>query len=292
MGIQSRKYIGWKAEGLSLKSIRKLDIKRIDVDGYALAIKMGRSGGGGKSVGKIVNAMATHLKKIAHSGGFVISVIFDGSMRPDCKTATFSRKKQSKMNDINRRYVRLRALELNASVGENLRNGGATGVDNADKEALQKYNDAFKSFENDFQSRVILPPNFPDLLSERLMVIGACNENENGGYVVEDVKKALFQADSLIARRFLENESDIIYGEDSDYWALIGHSCVMMWDVIKMKSEQEQTNQKKNKQQDEEGEGLTDATRFSVVLTGACNNKMREIKNSMNTILDKKNKMA
>ena len=49
-----------------------------------------------KSEGEIIIAMATLLKQIAHSGGFDITIIMDGNIRPE-------RRKEKRLNGINRR---------------------------------------------------------------------------------------------------------------------------------------------------------------------------------------------
>ena len=79
MGIVgcSPKKVLWIATGLSLKSIQDLQLgNRIDVDGNALAKTLGR----GKSVPETLNLMASYLKEVAFSGGFRVTVVFDGSV--------------------------------------------------------------------------------------------------------------------------------------------------------------------------------------------------------------------
>ena len=56
---------------------------------------------------------------------------------------------------------------------------------------------------------------------ERLMMAEACHPNEIGGYVVEKILTSTFQADALIAHRFKRKKSDLIYGNDSDYFVLL-----------------------------------------------------------------------
>ena len=86
MGLNSSTKVKWKATGLTIKSVQDLNLgRRIDVDGNALAFKMHTSN---KVLGKTLHLMAYHLKQLAFSGGFIITVIFDGSYRPDCKRAS------------------------------------------------------------------------------------------------------------------------------------------------------------------------------------------------------------
>ena len=63
------------------------------------------------------------------------------------------------------------------------------------------------------------------------MMVEACNQNENGGYVDERVLTSKFQAGSLIASRSISNLNDYIYGNDSDYFVLLGSRCLLLWNM-------------------------------------------------------------
>ena len=110
MGLNSSTKLKWKATGLTVKSVQDLSLgRRIDVDGNALAFKMHSSN---KLLGETLHLMAYHLKQLAFSGGFIITVIFDGSFRPDCKRASLDRRKKSCIDNANRIFVDSRHLNL------------------------------------------------------------------------------------------------------------------------------------------------------------------------------------
>ena len=73
----------------------------------------------------------------------------------------------------------------------------------------------------DSSSFVRIPDNFPELIQNELDVWNASEVNVNGGMVCK-VKTAAFQADTLMAYRFLNIESRLIIGNDTDFAALIG----------------------------------------------------------------------
>jgi hypothetical protein len=65
----------WLASGLSLKNLKNLQQgNKIDVDGYALAWKIGA----GRPFPQVFQLMAKFLKSLAHSGGFEVTVIING----------------------------------------------------------------------------------------------------------------------------------------------------------------------------------------------------------------------
>ena len=74
----------WKATGLTLHSLKSFNLgNRVDVDGNWLFYKL--QGSGGKSFEVIIGEMASLLRQMAHSGGFVVTVVIDGNANPDCK---------------------------------------------------------------------------------------------------------------------------------------------------------------------------------------------------------------
>lgn len=87
---------------------------RIDVDGNLMAYASAQSRK--RNIGEVIQDMALKLRDIAHSGGFVVQIVIDGDVCPDCKRATWQRKKEKKLQDINRRYCRLKALELHGKI--------------------------------------------------------------------------------------------------------------------------------------------------------------------------------
>ena len=172
-----------------------------------------------------LHIMADLLKNIAHSGGFIVTVIVDGDERPDCKRDSWSRIKSRELDDINRRYCRMKAMAYYSKVN----NGTASDEEKKKYEMLSK---AAKSFENKCsKSKFEIPPDFHIRLSEKLLSINACNCNENGGFVSEHVLKAKFQADSVIACRSIQKKSNFVMSKDSDFPALIGSDCNLLCDV-------------------------------------------------------------
>ena len=272
-GCQLRKVL-WVASGLTLKSLKDLNIgNRIDVDGNALAWKLGA----GKHISEVAQIMASFLKNLAHSGGFEVTVIVDGE-RPDCKRDTWFRRKERELDEINRLYCRFKALEL----GSNNMNKRSSNINEEDatfdtmKRDFDLFSSESKSLENKCKRTLSIPKDFGTQISERLMMINACNTNENGGVVKEKVLVAGFQADSLIARRAMQNDNDFILAEDSDFAALLGEKCILIKNV---KEKPGRTKRGRKKKRDNAEMLLQDSTFFNVDLVGACNNKMKELKN-------------
>ena len=175
--------------------------------------------------------MAQHLKQLAHIGGFIVTVIFDGVKRPDCKRASLNRRKKRFLSNANRMYCQLKMSQLKSKYQKD-------GNDEVKKQ-LEEYSSECKKLERANRQSLTIPDNIAILFSERLMMNNACCPNENGGYVEEKVLTATFQADSLIASRSKHNLNDLIYRNDSDYFALLGSKCLLFWD---MKKNKEQSN--------------------------------------------------
>ena len=74
MGINqcSKGTVLWKATGLSLQSLKSLG-NRIDVDGNFLFHQL--QGSGGKPVEAVIGEMSLFLRQIAHSGGFIVTIL-------------------------------------------------------------------------------------------------------------------------------------------------------------------------------------------------------------------------
>ena len=103
----------WSASGLTLSSLKVLDTgNKIDVDGNALALKLGA----GKSSNELLNLMSSYLKDLAHSDGFIVTVVLDSNTRTACKRDSWERKKQCELEDINRMYCRMETLRLNSKI--------------------------------------------------------------------------------------------------------------------------------------------------------------------------------
>ena len=104
MGIKScaRGSVLWKATGLSLDSLQAFDIgKRIDVDANLLFCSLQKNRTKNKTIEDTVEDLALLLKEVAHSGGFIVTVVIDGDARPDCKRATLKRRKDDNLTKIN-----------------------------------------------------------------------------------------------------------------------------------------------------------------------------------------------
>ena len=272
MGLNSSSKVKWKATGLTIKSVQDLNLgRKIDVDGNALAFKMHTSN---KVLGETLHLMAYHLKQLAFSGGFVITVIFDGSYRPDCKRASLERRKKSYVDNANRIFCRFKALELSSKFER--------GRDPTIKEELDLFNAECSKLESSCSKQLVIPGNVGQLFSERLMMAEACCPNENGGYVEERVLTSTFQADALIAHRFKGGFSDLIYGNDSDYFVLLGRDCIMMWNMkVKNESRNRRGNTKRKHQNN--NESTFDATTLEVELYGSSNEVMKQYEKNLAT---------
>ena len=253
MGVNSATKSKFVGKGLTLKSVQSLDVgNRIDVDGNALAFKF--LGNGNKHLGEILSDMALHLKQLAYSGGFIVTVIFDGDQRPDCKRASLQRKKVRFLNDANRMFCRFKTLQLKAQFEKH----GSREI----KKKLDEYSKECEKLEKVCQRVLTIPSNVASLFSERLMMVTACNANENGGYVDEDVLTATFQADSLIAARSVSNLNDFIYGNDSDYLVLLGSRCLLLWNMKQITGKRR--GRKKKNDDDLNSGSINDATQYEV----------------------------
>ena len=275
MGLNSSAKIKWKTTGLTVKSVQDLNLgRRIDVDGNALAFKLHSSN---KTLGETLHLMAYHLKQLAFSGGFIVTVIFDGSYRPDCKRASLDRRKKACIENANRIFCRFKALELSSKFEK--------GEDSSTKEELDLYNAECSKLESACNKQLVIPENVSQLFSERLMMAEACIQNENGGYVVERVLTSMFQADALIARRFKGGLSDIIYGNDSDYFVLLGADCIMMWNMKRSADSRSNRGRKKNKKnQNNNNESTCSATYLEVELYGSSNEGIKTYKAKLVTL--------
>jgi arginyl-tRNA synthetase len=132
-----------------------------------------------------------------------VTFIVDGE-RPNCKRDIWLHRKECKLDEINRLYCCFKALEL----GSNNMNkrSSSSNIDEEDatydviKIDFDLFSSESKSLENNkFKSTLSTPKDFGLQISGRLMMIDACNINENSGVVNERVLVASFKADSLIA---------------------------------------------------------------------------------------------
>ena len=251
MGLDGATKAKWVGKGLSLNAIQNLQLgKRIDVDGNALAWTYCHQKGN-KSLSEILSLMAQHLKQLAHNGGFIVTVIFDGTSRPDCKRASLKRRKQRFISDSNRMYCRLKLSQLKAKYQKDRCN--------ETKKQLDEYSKECRKLEKACMKSLIIPENIATLFSERLVMHDACCPNDTGGYVDERVLTAVFQADSLIASRSMSNLNDFIYGNDADYFVLLGNKCMLLWNMKR----------------------VTSTKSFQVDIYGCCNVQLQELQSKL-----------
>lgn len=272
MGIKNCNKILWQAKGITLQSIKDLNIgTRIDVDGNLMVCNLSATG---KPFNEVIGEMALTLKSIASSGGFQIQVIVDGDVRPDCKRATWMRKKQHELDKMNNKYCRLKVMEMRGRI----ESGRAS---ESDKEKYSKYCTEALKLDSKCSKQISIPKDFVERLEEKLLSIGACTVSEGGGIVERKVLKAKFQADSLLAKRFIEGKSDFILSSDSDFGALIGDECILIKSIKKAVCG---GGQRKKKRKDSAHDtSIQSPLSFEVTLGGPSNKKMIELKNKLHS---------
>ena len=244
MGVLSNKNLMWKASSVSVDNLKMMKIgNRLDVDLSLIAcrISMRLTKGIESNQVNLAKSIAIHLKHLSHNCGFHVTIILDGDKRPDCKRASWDRQKKRTLDKINSIVCRLKAVE------------------STNKEALDdanEYNKECVRLEKAVANGVpILDADFRSNLKNELQKINAFEQAQDGGFVNRDIIQSLYQADSMIAYRFIQGDSDIIYSSDSDFTALIGSKCIMLKDVV------------------EQGKELT-----KFVIGGSCNDVMMQLK--------------
>lgn len=279
MGVKSCKKgeVLWDVSGLTLKSLKSLHHgNRIDVDGNGLIWTLfHQNSNQKKSFIQLIHIMAEYLKNIAFSGGFIITVVVDGDIRPDCKRDSWDRIKTKELEDINRRYCRLKALNLYSKINQN------TATED-EKKDYPKFSKAAKYFENKCtNSHLKMPKDFHTLLSDQLMIMNACQPNANGGFVKENILKAKFQADSAIARRSILGKSDFIMSKDSDFPCLLGKECILLHTIHEQKGKKKRGRKRKSDEELASNSSLRDATVFQVGIAGSDNMKMNALRSQL-----------
>ena len=285
MGIKqcTKGTVLWKATGLTLETLQTFGIgNRIDVDGNLLFHQI--QGNGGKTTESIIGEMALFLKQIAHCGGFIVTVVIDGEARPDCKRASWDRKKEDSLARINRMYCRFKVLELSTKLEKDAMNE-AKRIET--QKELQLFNDAASSFEKK-STQVGICSNFCDLLMHRLKSNGSLKMSASGGYVHSKILKARFQSDYVIAARSRQEKNDYIYSTDSDFIALLGDDCILI-NEMKIQS----CNLRKRKRLNtRDQDSILDSTSFSVSISGGSNKKMTELQHQLEQDTNKLNRNA
>lgn len=280
MGIKGCKKGGevlWEAKNLTLKTLKMFQCgSRIDVDGNALAWSLHHSSKS-KAFGQIIHKMADDLMNIAFSGGFQITIIVDGNLRPDCKRDSWSREKNREVDDVSRIFCRMKAMALFQKV----KSGNASSDEELDYEKLKK---TVKALESKCASSCFkIPDDFHEQLSQKLMALGACVPNANGGFVSENVLKAMFQADSVIMHRAIQGKSDFILSKDSDFPALIGKKCILLTKIVPEQGVKVRGRKRKKDKNaiNTAQHQLKDASTFKVEIAGSNNLKMMELRSKL-----------
>ena len=88
------------------------------------------------------------------------------------------------------------------------------------------------------------------------------------------------QADSLIVLCFRSQHSNLIYGNDGDYYALLGSKCKMIWNVQNKKGRQSGRKRPSSESSDEATKSVTS---LQVELYGADNDKMHNYQAQLKT---------
>ncbi len=278
MGVKNCKKgeVLWQAQNLNLRTLKSFQCgNRIDVDGNGLiwSIYQGQNNRH-ISFNQILHRMVEYLRNIAYSGGFILTIIVDGDVRPDCKRDSWSRIKDREIDRVSRIHCRLKAMNLYQKIKDN-------NASEVEKEDYENYKKTAKSLESKCaKSSLQIPKDFHSQLSQKLMALGACVPNINGGFIHETVLKAKFQADSVIACRSVRGKSDFILSKDSDFPVLIGNRCILITNISESSSKKRgrrKRNDEKEMMDECEPVVLKDASTFQVDIAGCDNAKMKEL---------------
>jgi hypothetical protein len=116
-------------------------------------------------------------------------------------------------------------------------------------------------------SRLYVPTTFLSDLDTALdEIFGYDTDRVSGGFVNREIIKAKFEADYIIAHRFRQGKSDLMYSIDGDLIVLCGPSCLAINSL-----QVEKSSMKKQKRNDESQEVLV----YSI--TGGSNTYMRDL---------------
>ena len=117
-----------------------------------------------------------------------------------------------------------------------------TQLTSEEKKRLKIFNAEAKTLE--LSTRMNVPTSFKHDLESALLENEAFSPNrQSGGFVRKDVIKSEFEADYLLAYRFRQGMSDLVYSTDSDLSALGGTTCLS---VRYFGIEKKQTSKKKS----------------------------------------------
>ena len=215
MGINSPHLFSWRADKVTHNHLHSLHRGRnVDVDGNALAFALFKQAG--YDVRQLPTVMVDVLKEIA-SLGFTIQIIFDNfSSRPHTKRDSIKRRKASALDEVHASYTKMKLLAIIRS-----------NINVTDEEATKIQTAALK-MSNLVKKKLMLPLGFDDMIREKIIALEGNMLHHNGGLVSPDVIVAKHEADHLISKRFIEGAASFIYGIDSDYFALIGSSALLI----------------------------------------------------------------
>lgn len=209
------------------QSIRQVDSSgpvRVDVDCGWLLNHLG-------TVEKVVDALV-----IFSLNGFIPTPVCDGLSRYHSKRATTQRHYKQEKARIESISTRCQLMK----VTQQLKCVDLPSERDQLKNTLTDLEKKVKTLERESSKENKATNAFITNLKEEIESRDNTDEaNITGGYV-EQVLVARFQADSVIAKRALEGKSHLIIGNDSDFLAYVGSSCIQLRDFAVKR-------QKKNK---------------------------------------------
>ena len=198
-------------------------------------------------------------KHLASDSGFIVTAILDGDIHPQSKRDAFKRCYTSTINRINCYYCRQPAMKLACKPVDKMTN--------EDKKKLDTFNNEAKALES--FSRMTVSPDFIHMLDTALQEInGYKKDRQNGGYVSEKMIKAEFEADYIMAYRFRQGLSDLVYSTDADMSALCGPLCISVCSF---------SEEKKKKRKRSKGDKDSEASVYVYDISGGSNRIMKKI---------------
>lgn len=211
----------WKARNLHPREIvniyNKLNGKdvhpRLDMDLLNVyhQLKYG-SASYQSTLGRVAKRM--HLMA---SYGFIVTGVVDGPHRPDCKRSSWDRTKNSLLDNINSKFCRQTALSYLRKI--EVEKLSRTEVCETQVKVKELNAESDRLAKTMFEK---VPATFKEDLEEVLFRQKTKASPYQGGYMQEKILVSEFQADSMISYRILNDLSDIVYGNDTDYFVLLG----------------------------------------------------------------------
>ena len=206
--------------------------------------------------------MANYLKDLVYETGFFVTAVLDGNTRPQSKRDSFDRRFKQTMNLINGPYCRHAAMVL--ATKENRSNEEAMKLNTLNLEA--------KKLESE---KIVISSHFYSDLTTKLEYIDAHKEDGNtGGYVNKKIFKAEYQADYIMAHRFLSNGCDMLLSTDNDFSTLAGPRCICL-KIFKVVKEKKDSNLIGSKKKETESYCLFE-------IGGGSNVHMNELESNIN----------